>query len=1044
MLIPLLLLSVIAVAKCNFWEESGLVSAETNKSRIDFDVSRGENGPSTSWQASVAGLGLELVPAGETYPYHAVFKHLVVLKKPDIKDYEPMLETIKIRCQQFNLNIKEPSANQTEKQKRIYNETVSAYQTYNRLFYRRCNKFERVVRGAFTRDLNRAFSELMPVNRGELDDLIENALHLSQPMLVPDASLDEQRQILEHFELASKLSKELSPLNAEMTTVENEQGNVATTSTEVPVEPTTQFPSESATPFTSAPLPTSATITVPVSPSPVDGVSKVTENEIFSDFLSDRKKRQTDPVSLITAITSLLIASSAQASAGVALARQETIMQQVEELISAKLRTDRDTVVAAEELLGISELNSNDTQTAMLSLTQTQGIQDVLGKEIEHISFALARLNKKTEVSVAVLSNLIQQLDLSTRVQFILYNMRQRLSNYELAMNALRAGYLPTQFVDYNRLKDILLQIEASLPVSLYLGIDYSDIDKFYTQRLAKFTVHNDRVILRLMVPLSRTPALKPDQLFLANTLPVPLPDKWRKKYNVHPDAISPKIQLNLKSAYWVFREGKLIGVTSKNKMICEEAANEMICMSFNIQPNNGKSRCIQSFMDGDVNRASNLCDFTIVDAVYAPVPISNGSYVCHRSRFIEFQEVCSSGTRRLTVNSYAALFNIPKNCMLKIGDQDYPSFFNESLVMNHTFDYSIEGRDIISISPIAHIQTYEYPDLKPFEYNRSERVLFTHNTELINQKVMRVRRAVQSMQGTINQMEDSLKLAKRPQKINFKAADTFIFDILVLVLVITGIRRLRFPALFGLCIPHVIILNPADAIEIPSVNGVIDAINSTLSLHVNGKEDMESKNITAVLPAEGQLEYTFDLSRYDAEDILALCRLMIVVAAVVCSILQRSLFVTVISTLKGIVISEDNDHRFFLLLSFKRPYHCCWRFYDQLVVVTIPLVTTIPRETVRVEIARSRFTCTIKKKTGFLSVPEEFEIRGYTVNNCETFKTKLKLRIPLNTIAWAMNEKPKGINQTFAGRATIEVKQFSRQLKLGHPSRPIVKVTQM
>lgn len=1043
----LLLLCIIARASCNFWEESGLQPAVNRKGTIDYDVRRGENGPSTDWQASAASLGLELVPAGETYPYHSVFRHLMVLNKPDIKDYEPMLSSIQIKCQQFNVKIAAPDANQTGKAKRIYNETVNAYRTYNRLFYKRCARFQEVVRGAFERDLEQAFSELLPVNRGEIDGLLEGAMDLAKPMEVPDASIDEKRQILEHFELAHQLTVELG---------KNKEGEGKNDVTEKPVEevvertseaPSTEAPVEvssesvSSSTILSAPLDVQL-VNDSVTAGPVDGVNKVSENDIFADFRSGRKRRQFDVVSFATAATALVVATSAQASAGVALARQEVLQKQVEELMEAKLRTDRDTVVATEELLGISEINTNNTHAALLSLTQTQTIQDILGHEIEQISFALSRLSKKTEVSVAVLSNLIQQLDLSARVQFILLNMRQRLANYELAMNALRAGFLPTQFVDYTRLKGIMHKIESSLPPSLYLGIDYSDINRFYTQRLAKFAVVGNKVILRLMIPLSRTPALQPDQLFMVNTLPVPLPDKWRKKYNVHPEAISPKMQLNLKAAFWVFRNGRLIGVTSRNKMLCEQSADEMSCMSFNVQPNDGKSRCIQAFMAGDINKASERCDFTIVEAVYTPVPISNGSYVCHRSRFVEFREVCETGSRGLTISAYAATFTIPKNCTLMVGDQEFPSFWNGTLIRNQTFDYSIEGSAMLPVQSIGHIETYQFHSFKVFEYNRTERILFTPETEIINQKVRKVKRAIESMQGTIHQMEDNIKEVKRAKKINFKALDTVIFDVLVLVLVVTGIRRLRFPALLGLCIPHVIVLNPADAFQLPQkVNEVLDAVNASFSL--SGNEVTVTNNTSDTnVPFENRASYSLSPSYYDFEDLIAVLRLSVVLTAVICSLLQRSLFVTVISTLKGIVRCEG-DHRFFFHLTFKRPYHTCWRFFDQLVIITVPLVNTIPKETVSVELTRSRFTFTIKKKTGYLSVPEEFEVRGFTSQGIQTFATKLKMRIPLNSIQWAMNEKPRGINQTFAGRVSIEATSFARQLRVD-PSSRIVKVTQM
>lgn len=468
-----------------------------------------------------------------------------------------------------------------------------------------------------------------------------------------------------------------------------------------------------------------------------------------------------------------------------------------------------------------------------------------------------------------------------------------------------------------------------------------------------------------------------------------------------------------------------------------------MSCMSFNIQPNDGKSRCIQAFMAGDINKASEKCDFSIVEAVYTPVPLSNGSYVCHRSRFIEYREVCGTGSRGLTVSSYAAMFTIPKNCSLKVGDQEFPTYWDGTTVRNQTFDYSIESAALLPVQSIGHIETYEFHSFKVFEYNRTERVLFTPETEVINQKVRKVRRAIESMQGTIHQMEDNMKEVIRPKKINFKALDTVIFDVLVLVLVITGIRRLRFPTLFGLCMPHVIVLNPADAFEIPAkVNEVLDAVNA--SFNPIQKEVIETNNQTSTISLfpEERVPYSLSPSHYDFEDLVAIIRLSIVLTAVICSLLQHSLFVTVISTLKGIVRCEG-EHKFFFHLTFKRPYHTCWRFFEQLVVITVPLVNTIPKETVSVEITRSKFAFTIKKKTGYLSVPEEFDVRGYTMNGTQTFATRLKLRIPLNTIQWAMNEKPRGINQNFAGRVSVEVKSFAKPLRVD-PSSRIVKVTQM
>ena len=59
---------------------------------------------------------------------------------------------------------------------------------------------------------------------------------------------------------------------------------------------------------------------------------------------------------------------------------------------------------------------------------------------------------------------MIKEVEITQRSHYVYSEMTQKLKSLELGLGSLKVGYLPTQFVNYNKLKRILTELQRNIP----------------------------------------------------------------------------------------------------------------------------------------------------------------------------------------------------------------------------------------------------------------------------------------------------------------------------------------------------------------------------------------------------------------------------------------------------------------------------------------------------------------------------------------------------------------------------------------------------
>lgn len=416
----------------------------------------------------------------------------------------------------------------------------------------------------------------------------------------------------------------------------------------------------------------------------------------------------------------------------------------------------------AESLMGITELNANNSKSVLSSLIQTQALQDLIGFELERSSKMLLNISLESVLGNTVIMNMIKELDLSQKAQIILTDVTHRLRTHELALNQLKAGYLPSQYISYQRLKDILIKVERAIPPDMVIGIPRSQIQRYYTSRLTSFQLLEDEIVIHMMIPLSRNFPATQQKMFLAINHPIPVPEDWLREYPARKGFIGPKIKLKFDQKLWIYDSGTFIGEAERLRLNCHEIGDQLSCMSFGTSFTS-KNTCSRTLIQGKWKDVKSDCEFMATESTYHPIPIHNGTYMIHRSRWINYTQNCAGfepQERHLTQMCQTAI--IPMGCSLQVNDRQYTGATYDE---NVTIVYDIPGKIQYLDQTFKQIQFERNLLLNDFSYNRSAKIQMMATVQDIRRNEEEISRNRDKVKRSIGAMQDIIKETRTEER---------------------------------------------------------------------------------------------------------------------------------------------------------------------------------------------------------------------------------------------------------------------------------------
>ena len=1019
------------------------------------------SGPDKEWKTMAAIYGLELKPVGLTYEFHTVFSQLLEFTRPKLSDYQPFLDSLGMKCQEFEQTFKVPE-NATEQLIKLYNQTNLALEEYNKLFLDRCQNFVDAVRNVTTERVRLAFEESHDQALSEVDALIQRALSYAEKQIkLPDMNFLASRkeiQLREYFtgnissdpsffepivqEVRDRLYSSNSVLSDryEIPSTSSTTTSTLSPSSTKPTK-TTQRPTTTQRTTTTQSTTTTQATTTQSSTTPSSTTQRVTSSTPTSTARSfsepivsgnmqsrgtgglGRRKRQFDVVSFSVAAGAAVTAGLAMAASGTALYQISNLQSKVDELFAMRVNSDEHSIYVAKNFLGITSINKEHAGRVVSGVSQVVVIQDILGKEIEKASMFVSKFSLENKLANTVLSNLIHELELTSRVQFVVNDLKIQMANYQMAMLSLRSGHLSPQLISYQKLKEVLRGLEQSLPKDLFLAIPYSEIDRYYSMKLTKFFSVEDKIMVHLLVPLSRTEVTKPDKLFEVIRHPIPVVHKWKTIDQVArlPGA---KMLLDNRPGYWVFRGTEMLGIADNSRLNCRAIGNERECFSFDLHPQEGHTACTRAFVDGSFDHVLTHCMFVPVQSPYLPIPVGNGSVMAHYFKGITYREKCGERMRTLMDTQYAQLFNIPVGCSLLVNEETVPVW-----TPGETESYSTIIPGVLPpVGQRPQIEEIKVEGIELFIYNRTEHIHLALDTEEIDRRTKNIKRSIRSLQDNLVQKIKKYRFSFTGNRfMTLKTLDNFIFDFLVLLMAIVLIRRMKLPFFYMFLAPKLVIIPcPVETFEMNETTTPIPSTTEALDV------------ITEQPPSEEKT--SFFVTEYEAEDYMALLRLSILLLAACALLTRRYFFVTEISTLRG-ALQFPNSYRFHITLYFKVAHHGILKFSDQLCMIVIPVAVPIPPTTIMCVLTRNLAMFSVNHRTGHFSLTEPLIVRGIDNTGAWSFSSRQRIQFSLSSVTWLGGPDPVGFHKTFYGKAYISVTGDPRPVARGAGTMSVTAV---
>jgi hypothetical protein len=593
---------------------------------------------------------------------------------------------------------------------------------------------------------------------------------------------------------------------------------------------------------------------------------------------------------------------------------------------------------------------------------------------------------------------------------------------WEESILSLRSGLLPYSLIRWPKLRDILNQIEQNVKSRYDLAISNDQWHYYYYLPLTGFTVHKDKLVIRLSVPLTDKDLNIPvmNSLYQPTFHPVPC------EFCLLNGSISfAKIEESNK----LLVEGESCPTCSPSNtkrqwltaswedLHCLPLAEKHVCYSFQklLRP----SACMSGLIETNITRIRSQCHFVPTEkSEYSPIQYREGAFIVHTAAINSSRVYIVVNGKRVQerhLTGYANAFKLPPGTDVHTGEHILRGPQN-MLLRDFPIEVSEKKGVLSNITLLKHANTNTFNDLLRNEKFRGEeiekRLTFNLTTFRLqfNQRNDSFAEVMQDIRHAVSDLEKNTVSTSNHESHLFLTTLTILISLSsYLFQCITAILFLSFIIRDGnwrFFAPPAVTINLVDRVDAELLNVFQLSANNVINMN----EYLMYAQVAFVLFMFMLIIFTFVMKSWG--------KVHLMVHEGVAEIVQLPY------------------QRFVGRISFSIVRQTLTSKYDQLVQITFPLGVEVPNEASAAYFSVDQlhiFSVGETKSTRSLKADRDLRVRfvnsqGYWIEEQENNQLVF-IEIPLGDITWVKGGKPVDLQTSFYSRATLTILPDSRDL---------------
>lgn len=381
-----------------------------------------------------------------------------------------------------------------------------------------------------------------------------------------------------------------------------------------------------------------------------------------------------------------------------------------------------DTACLREEMIGLSVVEDERARFIANAL-------EALGDHVKDIDDLMAKKTQKwRNVSTETKGFILMQTGLDDSFTgglttlFNLSILANAIESFEMNLNLLRMGHLPSTLISREKLDSVLKAIEKETSPLYQLGLGDEDRQLYFTLPLITFTAMEEGLLVKLTVPLKRRNAESKFMLITPVTTVIPCRSEvcsWHNRLTENDTYVT--LVTNHRSWLTTINGEELRGEVDISTLHCLKISENMLCISFELSLMRTVSRCSTALWTWTPADILNTCSFQLsLSNQYRPFKLTPHHVAIHSEAIDRYEIIClgsNLGAGGQKVQQWAEIITIAENCVMRAGGfnipgpikrrdnrldnfaKGAPDFLFQDVVLKTTFDQETTGQVIDSMA---------------------------------------------------------------------------------------------------------------------------------------------------------------------------------------------------------------------------------------------------------------------------------------------------------------------------------------------------------
>jgi hypothetical protein len=711
-------------------------------------------------------------------------------------------------------------------------------------------------------------------------------------------------------------------------------------------------------------------------------------NPYFKDSIDTKHRKRRFIIILSVIVVTALFA----ATAGYLGYNQHKLTSNLNKL-RAKVESQRlDSVALREQLLGITKLEDERIKNL------TQGIVGLERGKImfnEKISATFLEVVKTSNENNDLMKFLFQASNMNNDANNFYLEMREIIGEWTNAISVLKQNRLPETLVPRRKLLEIIKFVETNKPPGYHLGLKYDELDAYYELPLTTYIIHDRKLYIRLIFPLTYQETRPVYSAFKPTFQPFPAPQEWTDNKNLNLFAklkgSDQNVLINMNSA-----ELEAFQAGPEDNWRCFPKGELKTCYNFYgdalVQP----GKCIKQLLTNSTLSEIQLnCEKDLKTSYkYKPIYLGHGLYTLHGHTGSLYAQVCNTGNTAIdfSPNEPVKTVSIRYGCFLQAGTELYPG-----PVAEYGRNWDLSEEDVITPVVLQFNYTFEPTviNIKNIKQNLKDVTKlddlgkYTFDNDMLTKITTQLRADTDRIKAKTG-MTFAEDFEGFDWSFGVHASDLASFEtVTFLVVYLLLIASLRNGTFLYLVAPHFVIAR-ADALDL----------------------SLDS------LPSINPLTYLPSLSFIIPVHTLKLLAAILTVGATIYVTQKRTVEMKSVTAHMG---PTNERERFYLIIEFLVTKNGFKNAVEQVLVLQRPIQAKFGAETVGVQLSRNTSLWQVTKE-GRFELEKTIVIRGLGTEGHFTFEKQESISFPVADLRWLGADRPAYFGNYSAGIAFLSV----------------------